>query len=538
MGGAGGAAGGVSSDGGSGGKGTSGGKTMGGAVGTGGSESRPPTDAGVPVDQAQRSTDAGTAGEAGVSATPCPAETFDHDGLPATPCKPWKNCPPGQYVGAEGTPLKDRTCASCPAASFSVRENAPNCDPWITCDGWDQSEKTAGTSTSDRVCKISDGIRATGTKEDDQGTGIAVDNEGNVVIVGCTNGALAGAALGDYDAFVRKFNPRGEVVWTRQFGTEREDMAMEVAVDGDGGVFVVGYTGGALEGTSTGEADAFVRKYSRDGVVAWTRQFGTADRDRAYAVAVDAKGNVSVAGGTNIASLDQWLFLRTYAPNGDLVRVYDLDLPSSTIAYAAAVDASGSIYLAGSSTGEIEGPRAGGFDAILMKIDAQGHVAWTRQYGTPYTDEAVAVALDRDGNPWVAGYQGAHHVGGSVRAGDGFVRKYDPRGTLSFSYSIQESPWGEVRGVAVDSRQHGFVIGTRTASDPTLSGVTQAYIEELDAEGDLLGPWSLGDPNQDSANGVATSASGRVYVLVNSCYIPFAGHQVVGRCDAFVVQVR
>ena len=65
-------------------------------------------------------------------------------------------------------------------------------------------------------------------------------------------------------------------LWTRQFGTSGYDFARAVAVDPEGNVYVAGRTEGALPGqVSSGDFDAFVRKYDRDGDEVWTRQFGT-----------------------------------------------------------------------------------------------------------------------------------------------------------------------------------------------------------------------------------------------------------------------
>lgn len=398
-------------------------------------------------------------------------------------------------------------------------------------------ERGAGGKTAD--ADVSGGwVRGTGTPQSDLGKGIAVDDQGNVVIVGTTHGALAAAALGAGDAFVRKLDARGEVLWTRQFGTESDDQAMAVALDGDGGLFVVGCTGGSPEGAAKGDADVFVHKYGPDGGLAWTRRFGTGDWDCANAVAVDAHGNATVAGATIDASLEPQTFLRTYAPNGDQVRSYDLDLPG-TVTCAVAVDPSGNIYLAGSSSSELEGPAAGGLDAVLIKLDTEAHVAWTRQYGTAEADGAWAVTIDSGGNLWMAGEKNVRSAGILPRMGEGFLRSYDPRGTLVFSYSIDDSRWAGAIGVAVDGRGHGFVAGTRTILDPVRSSISRPYLEELDAEGTLLGPLPLDDAtDQAYASAVAANAAGSVYVLVNGCSSSFAGQPVVGDCDAFVARVR
>ena len=90
-----------------------------------------------------------------------------------------------------------------------------------------------------------------------------------------------------------------EIGWTRQFGTSDNDYAPGLAVDASGNVYIAGYTLGALPGQSfSGSMDAFVRKYDGEGNELWTRQFGTSDNDSAYGLAVDASGNVYVAGET------------------------------------------------------------------------------------------------------------------------------------------------------------------------------------------------------------------------------------------------
>jgi predicted enzyme related to lactoylglutathione lyase len=140
--------------------------------------------------------------------------------------------------------------------------------------------------------------RQFGTAKDDFAKALAVDAEGNIVVAGTTMGNLSGSSAGNYDSFVRKYGPKGNELWTRQFGTAKDDFAKALAVDAEGNIVVAGYTWGSLSGAYAGVSDAFVRKYDPKGAVLWTRQFGTDSIDEATALVVDAGGNIIVMGNT------------------------------------------------------------------------------------------------------------------------------------------------------------------------------------------------------------------------------------------------
>ncbi len=120
-----------------------------------------------------------------------------------------------------------------------------------------------------------DWFRQFGTSFFEQALGTAVDATG-VYVAGLTGGALPGQSnSGGTDVFVRKYDFSGNVIWTRQFGTPTDDLARRISVDA-GGVYVTGLTHGTLPGqVSSGDRDAFVRKYDADGNELWTRQFGS-----------------------------------------------------------------------------------------------------------------------------------------------------------------------------------------------------------------------------------------------------------------------
>jgi len=140
-----------------------------------------------------------------------------------------------------------------------------------------------------------------GTTDSDFASDMAIDRAGNVYVVGTIDkGALPGqTSLGEVDAYVRKYDVHGNEIWTRQFGTQSQDHASGVRVDGAGNVYVVGFTRGALTGeTNLGSSDVYLRKYDGDGSELWTRQFGTEGMDMANGIAIDRTGNVYVVGFT------------------------------------------------------------------------------------------------------------------------------------------------------------------------------------------------------------------------------------------------
>lgn len=161
--------------------------------------------------------------------------------------------------------------------------------------------------------------RQFGTNDDDWAYGVTTDPTGNVIITGPTGGLLEGTNAGGMDVFLRKYDTNGGVLWTRQFGTTTLDSASSVAIDAADSIIVTGYTDGSLEGTNAGSSDVFVRKYDTNGLVLWTRQFGTTALDRAYGATTDAAGNIIITGhtegaieGTNAGSSD--VFVRKFTP--------------------------------------------------------------------------------------------------------------------------------------------------------------------------------------------------------------------------------
>src|SRR5690606_36460290 len=120
-------------------------------------------------------------------------------------------------------------------------------------------------------------------------------------------------------------------------------------------------------------------------------------------------------------------------------------------------DEAGSIYVAGNTWGDLEGPNLGFSDAYLRKYDADGNVAWTRRFGTSNFDESHRLTLDHLGNAVIVGGTRGSLDGTVPNSMDAFVAKYDPEGS------------------ALGVRQYGFSY-SNTASDITFDELGNMYL--------------------------------------------------------------
>ena len=110
-------------------------------------------------------------------------------------------------------------------------------------------------------------IKQFGSDAGDSARDVATDTSGNVYVSGGTSGSLPdNTSAGSSDAFVARYDADGNQLWIKQFGSDAGDSANEVATDQDGNVYVIGDTDGSLPGnTGAGGRDVFLTKYASDG---------------------------------------------------------------------------------------------------------------------------------------------------------------------------------------------------------------------------------------------------------------------------------
>jgi hypothetical protein len=338
---------------------------------------------------------------------------------------------------------------------------------------------------------------------------LAIDTEGNPVMVGWTGshdfpvtpGAYDDSLDGnDADAFVTKFDATGStLLWSTFLGGWSFDQAYDVCVDSLGNVTVTGEawspdyptTAGAYDGSHNGGADAFVSRLGPAGnELIWSTYLGGSYRDRPRRVCLDQAGNLVLLGDTKSS-----------------------DFPTTSGAYDETYG------------GNFE-------DAFLCKLAGNGtSLLWSTYLGGSGREWAYGLILDQHDNPVAAGETYSSDFPTTPGAydrikdheDDAFVAKLDSEGrTLLWSTLIGGNSYDICLDLALDSSGDPIVVGwTASATFPTTTGVlagtlngwSDAFLSKFDSTGSTL-IWStfLGGSGEEHATGCVVEASGTIVV--------------------------
>lgn len=293
----------------------------------------------------------------------------------------------------------------------------------------------------------------------DYARGMAVDKDGNVVVVGQS----LGNADTYYDYAVVKYSPAGKRLWVRRYnsGQGAYDEPFGVAVDYAGNIIV---TGKGFGHRGAGLPDIVTVKYDPDGNLLWVRRYygGEAGHEEGRAVAADSEGNVYVAGIASSASNNyQDAALIKYSPAGVRlwVKTYDAPFHDNDGYFCVAVDGNDNVFAAGFSIQS--GLNLS--DVIIVKYNTNGARLWLRTYddNEGLDDWAESIAIDKRGNAVITGSQGE-----SCDAEGGYcfsyvTIKYSPAGVRKWvaTYNPQPTSDDMAHAVRVDASGNVYVTG-------------------------------------------------------------------------------
>ncbi len=347
---------------------------------------------------------------------------------------------------------------------------------------------------------------------------IAVDAAGNAYVTGETHAEnfpvrnplqpecgqdTSGRCSGD--AFVAKLDVHGTILFSTYFGGSGKDAGNAIALDAQGNIYLAGSTDSTdlpilkpVQSASAGNGDAFVAEIAADGSrVLFATYLGGTGADQARGIALDKKGNIYITGQTA-----------------------SVDFPVST-----AIQPECAVNSRGNCAGE----------AFVTKLSPSGSTFLYSTYlGGSGIDAGNAIAADEDGDAYIAGVTSSRDFplaqplqAASAGQGDAFVTKIAPDGSkLVFSTYVGGSGEDEASAIAIDSSHDVFISGFTQSSNFPMQRPFQAscrrgsqglcsvdaFVTVLDPTGSHLRLSSyLGGTGVDVSQAIAVDARGGIY---------------------------
>lgn len=411
---------------------------------------------------------------------------------------------------------------------------------------------------------------------EDYGKSVVVDAGGNVYVAGetlssdfpKTSGAHDTLHNGSTDVFVSKFNSGLTNLLASTFlgGALNHDRCYSIAVDAGGNIFVAGATystdfpttRGVYDPAGNGRWDVFVSKFN-SGLTKLLAStvLGKNSDDFGYSIALDAGGNIYVAGATYSTNFPTTADAYDTSYNGGyhdaFVSKFNNNLTTllaSTFLGGGSADYGMSITIDGSGNALVTGNtqskdfpttpgvyntayNGGSDDVFLSKFNSglTGLLASTFLGGYSH-DYGKSIAVDHGGNVYVTGetvspnfpttadaYDTSYHRGSK----DAYVSKFDSglKG-LSASTLLGGHAHDYGKSIAIDAEGNVFVSGTTNSTDfPTTPGVydtsangsSDIFVSKFNGMlTNLLTSTYHGGSRSDIVNSMAFDREGNVYV--------------------------
>jgi hypothetical protein len=322
------------------------------------------------------------------------------------------------------------------------------------------AKSVAASGTIDVTALVLGWAHTWGGSANDSLVSVAADANGNVYAAGTTSSFGAGGQ----DILLLKYDGTGNLVWSRTWGGSANDYAVGVAVDASGNVYVAGGTASF----GAGWYDAVILKFDAAGDLLWNKTWGGSSFDVAYDLAFDAGGNVYVAAESY--SLGNRAVLLKLDPNGNLLATHAWKGPATyDSGYSVDVDKNGNVILAGTSWDYSVFPNHNSI--LLVKFDSQGNPLWNRSIVSGAEDEASGsktVRFDGNGNVYIAGHRAAACQSPDFATCnfDADLVRLDPNGNLVWALSLVDSGFESVGGLAFDQNGNLILSGTSTSGGP------------------------------------------------------------------------
>ena len=250
--------------------------------------------------------------------------------------------------------------------------------------------------------------------------------------------------------------------WASYFGGEKDESGRNIISDEKGNIYITGETssqtfpiqeGGGYVDSSNTSVQAYISKFSNNGVLLWSTYFGGNARALGQDIALDQAGNLYLCGS---------------------VESEDLPLIQSPGAY-------------------YNNSHGGGYDAFIAKFDPGGNLLWSTLYGADADDEAYSINCDSKGNVFVVGSTLSDNLplvnpgNGSYfqskkKAKAGFILKFDAIGKMLWATYFDGDDDDLLESSCIDKNDNLIINGVTKSSDFPVYSTGGAYFQSMKAD--------------------------------------------------------
>ena len=323
----------------------------------------------------------------------------------------------------------------------------------------------------------------------DVGRAVVRTAQNDVIVAGTfedaifMGGSVFLSSAGQQDVFLVGYPGAALPVWGAAYGGTGNDTPVDLALDGNGNLFLLGrfsdtasFGGASL--VSAGDEDIVLASYTTLGGHQWSKRLGGVGNDTASALTVHPGshdlflcGNFDAPldlGGGALATSGQYdIFLARFTDAGDHVWSGSFGGTQNETVASVAAAASGDVVVTGWFNGTIDMGgddlvSAGFNDIFLARYDEGGAHVWSQRIGGASFDYGIGLATGPDGSVVLGGaFSSTVDFGGGNRisAGgplDGFVARYGAGTAEPVIQTIVDVGNDQGRRVTISFRASGY----------------------------------------------------------------------------------
>ena len=214
-------------------------------------------------------------------------------------------------------------------------------------------------------------------------------------------GSISSKGAGGFDAWLLRFDSRGELLMEKYFGGKAEDSAFAAIALKDGYVLA-----GSTSSKGAGDGDMWLLRLDGSGKLMWERTYGGAKYDVAN-VLIAVNGGYFLAGHSASGEKPLPYVVRVDA-EGKTLWTRRIPMAFEGWANSAALLADGGFVIAGLAKNSAEGDENG----WLARLDSKGKVLWVKFVAHGKDDNLLSVVPLPDGGFMAAGFTNSKGAGG------------------------------------------------------------------------------------------------------------------------------